>query len=339
MIKEAISTLSNKKNLDFKTSAAVIDEIMSGKATNAQIAGFLTALAIKKATIDEIAGAASAMRQHALAFNSNEKTLEIVGTGGDRSNSFNISTTAAFVIAAAGVPVTKHGNRAASSKSGAADVLEALGIKIDLEPVQAQDLLHKINLTFMFAQKYHAAMRFVAPSRKELGIPTIFNILGPLANPANPQVELLGVYDESLLDPMAHVLDRLGVISAMVVHSQDGLDEISPAAVTDVEEVFNHQFRRYTIRPEQFGLTASRHKDLIGGSARENAQITRDVLAGKAGAPRDAVLMNAAAALYLAKKETSLESAFQLAKTTIDSGRAQQKLTDFINYSQQVFVL
>ncbi|MDN6967418.1 anthranilate phosphoribosyltransferase [Oenococcus sp. UCMA 17063] len=338
MIKEAISTLSNKKNLDFKTSAAVIDEIMSGKATNAQIAGFLTALAIKKATIDEIAGAASSMRQHALAFNSNEKTLEIVGTGGDRSNSFNISTTAAFVIAAAGVPVTKHGNRAASSKSGAADVLEALGIEIDLEPAQAQALLHKINLTFIFAQKYHAAMRFVTPSRKELGIPTIFNILGPLANPANPQVELPGVYDESLLDKMAHVLDRLGVVSAMVVHSQDGLDEISSAAVTDVEEVFNHQFRRYTIRPEQFGLTKSRHKDLIGGSAQENAQITRDVLAGKAGAPRDAVLMNAAAALYLAKKAASLESAFQLAKTTIDSGRAQQKLRDFVNYSQQVFV-
>lgn len=336
MIKEAIATITNNHNLDFETSAAVVNEIMSGEATDIEIAGFLTALAMKQPTIDEIAGAAKAMRSHALEFDANEPTLEIVGTGGDKSNSFNISTTTALVVAAAGVPVAKHGNRAASSKSGAADVLEALGVKIDNTPERSEAILHEINLTFMFAQEYHKAMRYVAPARKQLGIPTIFNILGPLANPANAQMQLLGVYSDALLDPMAHVLQRLGVNSAMVVHGTDGLDEISAAGPTNIVEIQNGHFTKYTMTPEQFGLKTCQHQDLIGGTAAENAQITRAILDGEQGPKRDVVLMNAAAALHIAKPELSLPDAFDLAVKTIDSGAAAQELADFIRLSQEV---
>ena len=238
MIETAIAQLTNQENLDFTMSQQVITEIMKGQATDAQIGSFLTALAIKKATIDEIAGAATAMRSQALPFKVKRPTLEIVGTGGDRSNSFNISTTTALVVAAAGVPVTKHGNRAASSKSGAADVLEALGIKIDLTPAQSLALLERTNFAFMYAREYHQAMRFVAPARQQIKIPTIFNILGPLANPAHAEMQLLGVYRQALMAPLAEVLTRLGVKHAMVVHSRDGLDEISAAAPLDLAAAF-----------------------------------------------------------------------------------------------------
>lgn len=334
MIETAIAKLVQQEDLDFETSRRVVTEIMRGATTDAQIGSFLTALAIKHATIDEIAGAAMAMRAQALPFKTQRPTLEIVGTGGDRSNSFNISTTTAFVVAAAGVPVTKHGNRAASSKSGAADVLEALGVKIDLTPQQSLAVLDQINLAFMYAREYHQAMRFVAPARTQIKIPTIFNILGPLANPAHAQMQLLGVYDEQLMQPLAQVLPRLGIRSAMVVHSADGLDEISSAADTAVIELCDGQLERYTITPEQFGLQRSRHADLVGGSAQANAQITRDVLNGQPGAPRDVVLMNAAAALHLAKPELSLDQAFELAKKTIDSGLAAIELANFIQLSQ-----
>lgn len=334
MIETAISQLVQQKDLDFETSRNVVTEIMQGAATDAQIGSFLTALAIKHATIDEIAGAAMAMRSQALPFKSQRPTLEIVGTGGDRSNSFNISTTSALVVAAAGVPVTKHGNRAASSKSGAADVLEALGVKIDLTPQQSLTVLNQINLAFLYAREYHQAMRFVAPARTQIKIPTIFNVLGPLANPARAQMQLLGVYDEQLMLPLAKVLPRLGIKSAMVVHSADGLDEISSAADTAVIELRDGQLQRYTITPEQFGLKRSQHRDLVGGSAQTNAQITHAVLNGQLGAPRDVVLMNAAAALHLAKPDLSLLQAFELAKTTIDSGQAATELADFIRLSQ-----
>lgn len=296
MIETAIAQLTNQENLDFTMSQQVITEIMKGQATDAQIGSFLTALAIKKATIDEIAGAATAMRSQALPFKVKRPTLEIVGTGGDRSNSFNISTTTALVVAAAGVPVTKHGNRAASSKSGAADVLEALGIKIDLTPAQSLALLERTNFAFMYAREYHQAMRFVAPARQQIKIPTIFNILGPLANPAHAEMQLLGVYRQALMAPLAEVLTRLGVKHAMVVHSRDGLDEISAAAPTDVIVINHGQQVTRTLTPEQFGLTRCDHAALIGGSAQVNAAITRAVLAGEPGAPRDVVLMNAAAA-------------------------------------------
>lgn len=336
MIETAIAQLTNQENLDFTMSQQVITEIMKGQATDAQIGSFLTALAIKKATIDEIAGAATAMRSQALPFKVKRPTLEIVGTGGDRSNSFNISTTTALVVAAAGVPVTKHGNRAASSKSGAADVLEALGIKIDLTPAQSLALLERTNFAFMYAREYHQAMRFVAPARQQIKIPTIFNILGPLANPAHAEMQLLGVYRQALMAPLAEVLTRLGVKHAMVVHSRDGLDEISAAAPTDVIVINHGQQVTRTLTPEQFGLTRCDHAALIGGSVQVNAAITRAVLAGEPGAPRDVVLMNAAAALHIAKPQLDLAAAFELAQQTIDQGAAAAKLAQLIQSSQAV---
>lgn len=336
MIETAIAQLTNQENLDFTMSQQVITEIMKGQATDAQIGSFLTALAIKKATIDEIAGAATAMRSQALPFKVKRPTLEIVGTGGDRSNSFNISTTTALVVAAAGVPVTKHGNRAASSKSGAADVLEALGIKIDLTPAQSLALLERTNFAFMYAREYHQAMRFVAPARQQIKIPTIFNILGPLANPAHAEMQLLGVYRQALMAPLAEVLTRLGVKHAMVVHSRDGLDEISAAAPTDVIVINHGQQVTRILTPEQFGLTRCDHAVLIGGSAQVNAAITRAVLAGEPGAPRDVVLMNAAAALHIAKPQLDLAAAFELAQQTIDQGAATAKLAQLIQSSQAV---
>ncbi|WP_436652773.1 anthranilate phosphoribosyltransferase [Lactiplantibacillus plantarum] len=336
MIETAIAQLTNQENLDFTMSQQVITEIMKGQATDAQIGSFLTALAIKKATIDEIAGAATAMRSQALPFKVKRPTLEIVGTGGDRSNSFNISTTTALVVAAAGVPVTKHGNRAASSKSGAADVLEALGIKIDLTPAQSLALLERTNFAFMYAREYHQAMRFVAPARQQIKIPTIFNILGPLANPAHAEMQLLGVYRQALMAPLAEVLTRLGVKHAMVVHSRDGLDEISAAAPTDVIVINHGQQVTRILTPEQFGLTRCDHAALIVGSAQVNAAITRAVLAGEPGAPRDVVLMNAAAALHIAKPQLDLAAAFELAQQTIDQGTAAAKLAQLIQSSQAV---
>ncbi|MBS0936110.1 anthranilate phosphoribosyltransferase [Lactiplantibacillus plantarum] len=336
MIETAIAQLTNQENLDFTMSQQVITEIMKGQATDAQIGSFLTALAIKKATIDEIAGAATGMRSQTLPFKVKRPTLEIVGTGGDRSNSFNISTTTALVVAAAGVPVTKHGNRAASSKSGAADVLEALGIKIDLTPAQSLALLERTNLAFMYAREYHQAMRFVAPARQQIKIPTIFNILGPLANPAHAEMQLLGVYRQALMAPLAEVLTRLGVKHAMVVHNRDGLDEISAAAPTDVIVINHGQQVTRALTPEQFGLTRCDHAALIGGSAQVNAAITRVVLAGEPGAPRDVVLMNAAAALHIAKPQLDLAAAFELAQQTIDQGTAAAKLAQLIQSSQAV---
>ncbi|KZU13471.1 Anthranilate phosphoribosyltransferase [Lactiplantibacillus plantarum] len=314
MIETAIAQLTNQENLDFTMSQQVITEIMKGQATDAQIGSFLTALAIKKATIDEIAGAATAMRSQALPFKVKRPTLEIVGTGGDRSNSFNISTTTALVVAAAGVPVTKHGNRAASSKSGAADVLEALGIKIDLTPAQSLALLERTNFAFMYAREYHQAMRFVAPARQQIKIPTIFNILGPLANPAHAEMQLLGVYRQALMAPLAEVLTRLGVKHAMVVHSRDGLDEISAAAPTDVIVINHGQQVTRILTPEQFGLTRCDHAALIGGSAQ----------------------VNAAAALHIAKPQLDLAAAFELAQQTIDQGAAAAKLAQLIQSSQAV---
>ncbi|VDG25076.1 anthranilate phosphoribosyltransferase [Lactiplantibacillus mudanjiangensis] len=336
MITKAIAQVVAHEDLDFETSQAVITEIMQGKATDAQIASFLTALAIKKATVAEITGAATAMRDQALPFKTTTDTVEIVGTGGDHSNSFNISTTAAIVVAAAGIPVTKHGNRAASSKSGAADVLEALGVKIDVTPAQSLAMLNQLNLAFMYAREYHQAMKYVAPARTQIRIPTLFNILGPLANPAHASMQVLGVYDSELMMPLAQVLQHLGVKAALVVHSQDGLDEISAAAPTDVVELRDGQLTQYTITPEQFGLTRCQPADLVGGSAQDNAQITRDILTGKHGAPRDVVLMNAAAAIYLARPALTLTQAFQMAQATIDSGRAAQKLQAFVQLSQAV---
>ncbi|MDR2028406.1 MAG: anthranilate phosphoribosyltransferase [Treponema sp.] len=334
MIKEAIVRAANRENLSYAAAEAVMDEIMGGQASDIQMAAFLTAMAVKGETIEEITASAAGMRKHCIRILHDMDVLEIVGTGGDRSNSFNISTTSALVISAAGIPVAKHGNRAASSKSGAADVLESLGVDITVPPEQSLRLLKTIGLCFLFAQNYHISMKYVAPVRKELGIRTIFNILGPLVNPAGANMELLGVYDEDLIEPMARVLSNLGVKSALVVYGQDGLDEISMSAPTSVCEVREGRFKSYVIEPEEFGFTRCKKEDLLGGSPGENAQITRDILAGKPGPRRDAVLLNSAAAIYIARPSLSIPEALSLARETIDSGRALEQLERFIAFSR-----
>ncbi len=336
MIKEAIIALAAKKDLTAEEARGVMDEIMSGEATPVQMSAYLTALSLKGETIDEITGSAAGMRAHCIKLLHNVDALEIVGTGGDHSNSFNISTTAAMVIAAGGVPVAKHGNRAASSKCGAADVLEALGVKITIPPEKSAKLLTDIQICFLFAQNYHIAMKYVAPIRRELGIRTVFNILGPLSNPAGANMELMGVYDESLVEPLARVMSNLGVKRGMVVFGQDGLDEISMSAPTSVCEVKEGAFRSYTLTPEQFGFVRCDKSDLVGGSPEENAAITRSILSGKEQGPkRQAVLLNAGAALYLAGKTANIEGGVAMAASLVDSGAALRKLEEFIARSNE----
>ena len=331
MIKEAIGKLANREDLTYDEAEQVMDEIMGGTASDIQKSAYLMAMSMKGETIDEITASAAGMRKHCVKLLHDEDVLEIVGTGGDKSNSFNISTTSSFVVAAAGIPVAKHGNRAASSKSGAADVLEALGVNITNTPEKTQEILKKIGICFLFAQNYHIAMKYVAPVRKELGVRTIFNILGPLANPAGATMQLMGVYEEDLVKPMAHVLSNLGVKKAMVVYGQDGLDEISMSAPTTVCEVKNGTFRTYEITPEQFGLKRCGKEDLVGGTPEENARITREILSGKKGPKRDAVVLNSAAALYIADDNvSSVEQAVRIVEEIIDSGKAMEKLEQLI---------
>ena len=331
MIKEAIIKLSKKQDLAYAEAEAVMDEIMSGQATPVQMSAYLTALALKGETIDEITASAAGMRAHCIKLLHNLDVLEIVGTGGDGSNSFNISTTSSLVIAAGGVPVAKHGNRAASSKSGAADVLEALGVKIDITPEQSAELLKKIGICFLFAQNYHIAMKYVAPIRKELGIRTVFNILGPLSNPAGANMELMGVYDQSLVEPLAQVMANLGVNRGMVVYGQDSLDEISMCAPTSVCEIRDGKFTSYEITPEQFGYERCEKGALTGGTPAENAEITKAILKGEEKGPkRQAVCLNAGAALYIAGKAASIEEGVKLAESLIDSGAALKKLEEFV---------
>lgn len=333
MIKEAIIKLTNKENLSYEEAKAVMNEIMSGEASDVQKSAYLTALTMKGETIDEITGSAEEMRNHAVQLSHEGDVLEIVGTGGDKSDSFNISTTSSLVIASAGVPVAKHGNRAASSKSGAADVLESLGVNITISPQKSAELLQNIGICFLFAQSYHTAMKYVGPIRKELGIRTIFNILGPLANPASANLQVMGVYDESLVEPLAKVLSNLGVKRALVVYGQDRLDEISASAETSLCEVKDGTFKSYTISPEQFGLTRCKKEELTGGTPDENAAITKAVLAGGQGARRTAVVLNAGAGLYVAGKADSIEAGDRLAEELIDSGKAEKKLEEFVKYS------
>ena len=336
MIKEAIIKLSKKQDLAYAEAEAVMDEIMSGQATPVQMSAYLTALALKGETIDEITACAAGMRAHCIKLLHNLDVLEIVGTGGDGSNSFNISTTSSLVIAAGGVPVAKHGNRAASSKSGAADVLEALGVKITLTPERSAEILKKINICFLFAQNYHIAMKYVAPIRKELGIRTVFNILGPLSNPAGANMELMGVYDQSLVEPLAQVMANLGVNRGMVVYGQDSLDEISMCAPTSVCEIRDGKFTSYEITPEQFGYERCEKGALTGGTPAENAEITKAILKGEEKGPkRQAVCLNAGAALYIAGKAASIEEGVKLAESLIDSGAALKKLEAFIRESNE----
>lgn len=333
MIKEAIIKLSQRQNLNYNEAVMVMDEIMSGGASAVQMSAYLTALSLKGETIDEITASAEGMRRHCVKLLPDQEVLEIVGTGGDHSDSFNISTTASLVVAAGGVAVAKHGNRAASSKCGAADVLEALGVKISLPPEKSKELLNKIGICFLFAQNYHIAMKYVAPIRKELGIRTVFNILGPLANPAGASMQVMGVYDESLVRPLAEVLSKLGVKSAVVVYGEDRLDEISMSAPTQVCEVRNGVFYSYTIQPEDFGFKRCQREELRGGTPQENAEITRAILKGTKGAKRNAVVLNAAAGLYVAGACGDMKQGVSLAEHLIDSGAAAKKLEEFIAMS------
>lgn len=338
MIKEAIEKVVSKEDLTYDEAYTVMNEIMNGETSQVQNAAYLAALSTKSAkaeTIDEISGSAAAMRDHALQVEHDLDVLEIVGTGGDHAGSINISTTAAFLIAAAGIKVAKHGNRAASSKSGAADCLEALGINISLAPETCVELLKEINICFFFAQKYHASMKYVGAVRKELGIRTVFNILGPLTNPAHPTTMLLGVYDEYLLDPLAQVLMSLGVKRGMVIYGQDCLDELSMSAPTSVCEFKDGWFKRYVIQPEDFGFTRCRKEDIKGGTPEENAAITRAILSGKEQGPkRDIVLLNAGAAIYLGGKAASIADGIDVARALIESGAGLAKVDAFAKRSQ-----
>lgn len=335
MIKEAIISLRNKEDLSYDTAKAVMDEIMGGQASQIQMSAYLTALAIKGETIDEITGSAKGMREHCIRLLHDQNVLEIVGTGGDRSNSFNISTTAALVISAGGVPVAKHGNRAASSRCGAADVLEALGVNISIPPEKSTELLNKIHICFLFAQNYHLAMKYVAPVRKELGIRTVFNILGPLTNPAGASMQVMGVYEEALVEPLARVLTNLGVQSAMVVYGQDMLDEISLSAPTTVCEIRNGSYHSYIIEPEQYGFEKCSKAELTGGTPEENAAITRAILDGEQGPKRNAAVLNAGAGLYVAGRAASLAEGVRMAEQLIDSGAAKRRLEEFIRLSNK----
>lgn len=335
MIKEAILKIADKQDLTREEAKECMHEIMNGEATDIQMSAYITALSLKGETIEEITGSASGMREHCIKLLHDQEVLEIVGTGGDKSNSFNISTTSSIIIAAGGVSVAKHGNRAASSKCGAADVLDALGVNIDIPPKKAAAVLKEIGICFLFAQNYHIAMKYIAPIRNALGIRTIFNILGPLTNPAGANFQVMGVYDETLVEPLAQVLCNLGVARAMVVYGQDCLDEISISASTTVCEVKDGTFTCYTICPEDFGLTRCKKEEITGGNPQENAQITRAILDGELGPRRDAVILNAAAGLYLASKATTLQEGVEMVKDIIDSGKAKAKLEEFILATNQ----
>ncbi len=334
MIKEAIAKVIKKEDLDDEMMTAVMDEIMSGEATDAQKASFLTAMNMKGETIEEITAAAKVMRQHCERFLNDMDVLEIVGTGGDGANTINISTLASIIVSSVGVPVAKHGNRAASSKCGTADCLEALGVNIAVDADKSYEMLKKLNICFLFAQKYHTAMRFVGGVRREMGVRTLFNCLGPLANPAGASMQLLGVYGEALVEPLAHVLHNLGVKRAMVVYGEDCMDEISLSAPTYVCEVMDGEFKTYTLTPEQFGFERCKKEDLAGGTPEENAQIVREILQGAKGPKTDAVLLNAGAAIHIAKG-CSIEEGIREAREAIESGKAAKQLEAFITMSNE----
>ncbi len=338
MIKEAIVKIVNKEDLTYQEAYTVMNEIMNGETSPTQNAAFLASLSTKSAkaeTTDEIAGCAAAMRDHATKVETGMDVFEIVGTGGDNAQSFNISTTAALIAAAGGMKVAKHGNRAASSNSGTADCLEALGVNISQSPKKCVELLNEVGMCFFFAQQYHSSMKYVGAIRRELGFRTVFNILGPLTNPASPQMQLLGVYDAYLVEPLAQVLINLGVKRGMVVYGTDKLDEISLSSPTKICEIKDGWFKSYTIKPEDFGFERCTKDALKGGTPDDNARITRDILSGKKGHQRNAVLLNAGAALYIGGKADSMKEGVSLAAELIDSGKALQTLEKLIEASNR----
>ena len=335
MIKEAIYEIVNGNDLSYEMAEQVMDEIMSGEASQIHMGAFLTGLRMKGETIDEITACAAGMRKHCTRILHDMDVLEIVGTGGDEVGTFNISTISSMVVSAAGIPVAKHGNRSVSSKCGAADVLEALGADITISPEKSTKILDEIGFCFLFAQTYHTAMRFVAPVRKELGIRTIFNILGPLANPAGANYELLGVYDEKLVEPLAQVMLKLGVKRAIVVHGQDGLDEITLSAPTTCCELRDGALKSYILEPEQVGLKKCSLNELIGGDPEENAAIAMSILNGEKGPKRDAVVLNSAACIYMVRDGITLTDAVKEAEEILDSGRARVQLEKYVALSRE----
>lgn len=334
---DAIRKIVEGKNLTRQEAALTMDTIMNGQATPSQIAAFITALRMKGETVDEITGCAEKMREHATNIFPKQKNLvDTCGTGGDVSGTFNISTVTALVAAGAGVPIAKHGNRSVSSKCGSADVLEALGVKIDLEPKQVEACISEIGIGFIFAPKFHKAMRFAMPSRKEIGIRTVFNILGPLTNPANASAQILGVFNPDLTEMMAKVLGNLGVKQALIVHGMDGLDEISISEKTKVSHLKNGKVENYFIKPEDFGIHKAKKQDIKGGSANENAKIAIEILKGaEKGPKRNIVLLNAAAAIFVGGKAKDLKEGFKLAAESIDSGEANKKLEELIKFTNK----
>lgn len=337
MIQEALNEVLNKKDLSYEMACAVMAEIMDGTATNAQMGAFLAALRMKGETVTEITACAEVMREKGLKVEVPFDVMEIVGTGGDEVGTFNISTTSAFVVAAGGVPVAKHGNRSVSSRSGAADVLERLGARLDLTPEQNVEVLKKANMCFMFAQVYHTSMKNVGPVRKEMGARTIFNILGPLTNPARANMQLMGVYREELVEPMAQVLSNLGVVRGLVVNGSDGLDEATMTGATHMCEIREGKFRTYDLTPEALGMRRCTLQDLVGGTPEENARISRDILTGKLKGPkRDAVILNSALSLYLGIDDCSIPECVKMANEIIDSGKAGDKLEQFVAATKEV---
>lgn len=336
MIKEAIIKIVAGNDLTFDEAEQVMDEMMTGTATQAQMASFLTALRIKGETIDEITACAKVMREKAVHLRTQSDVLDIVGTGGDGTGTFNISTTAAFVVAAAGIPVAKHGNRSMSSKSGAADCLEKLGVNLAITPEKNEEVLKKTDICFMFAQNYHSSMRFVGPVRKEIGIRNIFNLLGPLTNPASASLQVTGVHSEALVEPIARVFSNLGVKRGFVFHGADGMDEVTVTGSTKVCEIDNGSFKTYNIFSEDFGLGKYEMSELAGGDGAENAEITKQVLKGELkGAKRDIVVLNAALGLVAGGKADTIADGVKLAQELIDSGKAYAKLEEFIKATNE----
>lgn len=336
MIQEALYSVTHGQDLSFDLAKDTMDKIMSGQVDQIPMAGFLCALAAKGPTVEEITAFAQVMRDKAGSVPHEGTVVEIVGTGGDEANTFNISSTSGFVISAAGIPVAKHGNRSVSSKCGAADLMEALGAKLELDGKQNQEVLAKANMCFMFAPVYHQAMKYAGPVRKALGVRTVFNILGPLANPAGATVELMGVYDKALVEPLARVLAKLGVERGAVVHGFDGLDEITATGKTYVCEIDHGQFKSYELDPKDYGFDYAKKEELEGGDATVNAAITRSILGGQVGGKRTAVLLNAGMAIYLAKEGLTLAEGIEEAKTMIDSGKALAKVDQFVKATQEV---
>lgn len=335
MISQAIYDILAKRDLGLEQTTAVMNQMITGEATPAQMGAFLAAMRLKGETIDEITACARVLREKCVKLQPNTDVLDIVGTGGDELFTFNISTIAAFVVAAGGVPVAKHGNRSVSSKCGSADVLEALGANIMISAQASQRVLDETGMCFLMAQVYHSAMKHVAAVRRELGVRTMFNILGPLANPAGATLQLLGVYDENLVEPLARVLLNLGVKRAMVVHGHDGLDEISLTGTSTVCEVADGQLNSYFITPEQFGLQRCMLGDLVGGNPAENAEIARAILNGEAGPRRDIVVLNAACCLYMTHNHTTMRQCVRLAQQLIDSGKAMETLHAFVRATNE----